>query len=177
MFASDASHFYIFDRSTGSCLYQGLCKDDLYKLLIVLQSLLTLSASLGSFSLWHCYFGHLSNKVMSYLGSNKLLSHMFKFKSSFCTRCTLEDAHISFFIYQYINTPFSFALVRFDVWKSSMLSVFIFKYYVLSIDGYTCLLFMRHKFEILYYLRISSPIFALYLAISTRSADSNLNPI
>ena len=30
--AFDANHFYIFDLTSGSLLYQGLCKDGLYKL-------------------------------------------------------------------------------------------------------------------------------------------------
>lgn len=46
--AFDSRHFYIFDLTNGSLLYQGLCRDGLYKLPARLPRLQALSSSLQS---------------------------------------------------------------------------------------------------------------------------------
>ena len=82
--AFDSNHFYICDLVNGFVLYSGPCKNSLYKLPTIPHRLQALSASLQSSSLWHNRLGHPSSKVMSFLGSNKLLSSEFRFKKSFC---------------------------------------------------------------------------------------------
>ncbi|KAH7860991.1 hypothetical protein Vadar_020343 [Vaccinium darrowii] len=62
--AFDSRHFYIFDLPTGSLLYQGLCRDGLYKLPTLPPHLQALFASLQSSHLWHNRLGHPSSKLL-----------------------------------------------------------------------------------------------------------------
>ena len=90
---------------------------------------------------------------MSFLGSNKFLSSNFHFKKSFCQSCALgKSTHLPFKISNEISTTVPFNLVHSDVWKSPIVSVSGYKYYVLFIDDYTrftWLFFMKRKCEVL----------------------------
>lgn len=59
----DSTHFYIFDRTTGDLLFQGLCKDGLYPLSPARSSLQALAASRLLSSTWHSRLGHPSVKL------------------------------------------------------------------------------------------------------------------
>lgn len=81
--AFDSQHFYIFDHSNGSLLFQGLCKNGLYKLPSLPSHISCLFASLQSSSIWHSRLGHHSSNIMSFLGKKHLLGSQFKFQKYF----------------------------------------------------------------------------------------------
>src|SRR5436190_11404801 len=152
LYAFDAHSFYIFDLHSLSLLYQGQCKDGLYKIPALSSRLHALSTSHSSSPLCHRRLGHPSTQVMSHLSSNHLLSSSFKFQPSFCRGCAMsKSTRLPFPASFDIKTSFPFQLVHSDVWQSPALSVSGYKYYLLFTDDYsryTWLYFMRHKSEV-----------------------------
>ncbi|KAL5730343.1 hypothetical protein ACHQM5_003176 [Ranunculus cassubicifolius] len=70
------SSYSIHDSKSGALLFQGQCKDGLYPISSSTTSPRALIAS--SSQLWHNRLGHPNSKVLSFLGSNKMLSPDFK---------------------------------------------------------------------------------------------------
>ena len=147
--AFDMHSFYIFDLHSRSLLYQGQCRDGLYKIPALSSRLHALSASHSSSPLWHHRLGHPSTQIMSHLCSNHFLSSIFKFQPSFCHGCAMgKSTRLPFPASFEIKTSFSFQLVHSDIWQPPALSVSGYKYYLLFTDDYsryTWLYFMRHK--------------------------------
>lgn len=150
--AFDSRHFCIFDLTTSSLRFQGLCKNGLYQLLTLPPRLQALSACHKASSLWHNRLGHPSSKLMSFLGLNKIFSSKFKFTRSFCQGCALgKSTHLPFQIFNKIHTT-PFNLVHFDVWQSLVVSISGYKYYLLFSNDctwFTWLYFMRRKSEVI----------------------------
>src|SRR3954466_10555356 len=155
--AFDSHNFYIFDLKSHSLLFQGRCRDSLYRIPALSPRLKALSASHNSFSIWHHRLDHPSAQVLSRLGSNNALSPHFKFQSTFCKGGAFgKSTCLPFATSTEIKTDFPFALVHSDVWQSPVLSASGFKYYVLFSDDYTrysWLYFMKNKSEVLHHFR------------------------
>src|SRR5438270_2466692 len=133
----DAHSFYIFDLHSRSLLYQGQCRNDIYKIPALSSRLHALSASHSSLPLWHRRLGHPSTQIMSRLSSNHLLSSTFKFQPSLCHGCAMsKSTRLPFPVSFDIKTSFPFQLVHSDVWQSPALSVSGYKYYLLFTDDY-----------------------------------------
>ncbi|KAI5318257.1 hypothetical protein L3X38_037965 [Prunus dulcis] len=175
----DANQFCIYDNSTGAPLFQGQCKDCLYP--IPSSSLRTIPLAFAAMSLPSsiCYnrLDHPSHKILSYLGSNKLLSSDFKFQKSFCQGCALgKSTHLPFSSNNEISALFPFALVHSDVWQSPVLSVTGYKYYVIFTDDftrYTWFYPMRQKSEVFSHLKTFLASIQNHFAASLKSFQSD----
>lgn len=128
----DARHFYIFDLTNGSLLYQKSMQR-FSKIPAIQSRLHAMSAAHSSLSLWHHRLGHPSAKVMSVLASSSLLSSSFIFRSSFWKRCALgKSTRLPFHVSIKFKTYFPYTLIHSDIWQSP---VFLFQ--VINITFYS----------------------------------------
>ena len=127
--AFNSHHFYIFDLTHGSLLYQGPCKYGLYKLPALPSRLQAISASHQSSSLWHNRLGHPSSKVMSFLGSNNFCLLTFLLKSLFVRVVLWVNPHTSHLKYL-MKSVLLFLSILFTLMYGNLL---LFLFLVISI--------------------------------------------
>lgn len=91
------------------------------------------------------------SKVLSFLGSNKLLSQEFILRRFFFQGCAWgKSIRLPFQISDNIHTS-TFNLVRSNVWQSPVVFLSAYKYFVLFTNDYTQFtgLFMQRKSEVI----------------------------
>ena len=149
------AHFQVKDLSTGTPLFQGKTKNELYEWPVTssfASSFLATPTPKTTLTSWHSRLGHPSFSVLKSLVARFSLPISSSLKDSFqCTNCFINKSHQLPFYTNTITSSRPLEYLYTDVWSSPILSIDNFKYYLVIVDHHT-------RYTWLYPLKLKSQV-------------------
>jgi len=125
------------DLQTRSVIARCNSTGDLYPFFPAPSSTPTaLAATASSTSLWHRRLGHLGHAALSKLISSNAISCNKRHIDHVCHACQLgRHVHLPFSV-SHSRAAHPFDLIHCDLWTSPVVSVSVYKYYLVILDDY-----------------------------------------